>query len=268
MMPASSTMYPAPELDPLRLWYVSDERIRSEQAATRAARLVDAIRSGESLSDDLDEQTLFIAMHACAWQAAGQRGGRRPVLSDRRRLWGRRWQMLRDFIVERNLGLVYTMIGRFRAPEVDADELTSEAMIAFVRAVELFNPLRGFRFSTYACNVVVRAIVRRRRAMSNHRRAFSGGEEQATSRVVEEQSDFATELHVERLQRILAGNLGHLTEVEKGVLAQRFPEGEQRAQTFREIGRAIGLSKERVRQIQHEALTKLRTVLREDPVLQ
>jgi DNA-directed RNA polymerase sigma subunit (sigma70/sigma32) len=79
--------------------------------------------------------------------------------------------------------------------------------------------------------------------------------------------DLGTELYVERLQRVMNGNRGNLTDLESRILAQRFPEDPESRLTFLEIGHMVGLSKERVRQIQNIALLKLRQALVEDPVL-
>lgn len=59
-----------------------------------------------------------------------------------------------------------------------------------------------------------------------------------------------------------------LTPVEASVLAERFPQHSERPLTFQEIGHALGLCKERIRQIQETALGKLRAALEADPVLQ
>ena len=80
--------------------------------------------------------------------------------------------------------------------------------------------------------------------------------------------DWRAELRVERLTRALDGNLGRLTELESRIVAHRFPHNGIPRLTLRQIGDAIGLSEERVRQIQKAALGKLRNVLVADPVLQ
>jgi len=84
-----------------------------------------------------------------------------------------------------------------------------------------------------------------------------------------EPADDRKELCLERLRRVLDLNLGELNDLEAAVLSHRFAAEDSRPKsTFQEIGRAIGLSKERVRQIQSIALKKLRAVLELDPVLQ
>jgi len=72
-----------------------------------------------------------------------------------------RWQIIRDHIAAKNVGLAHMISRKFRLGAVDEDDLLSEGMCALGRAIDRFNPWRGFRFSTYACNVVRRALLRR-----------------------------------------------------------------------------------------------------------
>ncbi len=63
-------------------------------------------------------------------------------------------------------------------------------------------------------------------------------------------------------------NLGALTAREALIINQRFPPDGGRHKTLGEVGSVIGLSKERVRQIQGKALRKLREVLEADASIQ
>jgi RNA polymerase primary sigma factor len=157
------------------------------------------------------------------------------------------------------------MIKRYRSVELDEDDLLSDGMYGLARAVEKFNPWRGYRFSTYACNVIARALMRRAKMSSGYHRRFPVQQDASFERPTPA-GDAETELRVERLQNALHRNLGELTELESMVLARRFPEHGPRL-TYEQIGEGIGLSKERVRQIQNVALGKLREVLSEDPIL-
>ena len=85
---------------------------------------------------------------------------------------------------------------------------------------------------------------------------------------VSEPIDAQTDLYAERLRRALDENLGELNDMETRVLARRFPLDDERGATLGAIGMAVGLSKERVRQIQNGALHKLRVLLNADPILQ
>lgn len=259
----------AAAVDVRSLWYVPDRRIRTEAAGREAIAVAEAVAGSGRPSVPLDEQTLFVAMHACAFQAAriwrqgAATGGRRRGL----RAWAERREAIRSYIVEQNLGLVFSMIGRFGSRQLDEDDLLSEAMYALTRAVDRFNPWRGFKFSTYACNVIARALMRRGRQEGRYRRFFPV-QHDVLFEEAESAPDANGELYVERLRTVLENNLGELNELETKILAHRFPEDQDHRLTFQEIGDVIGLSKERVRQIQNGALDKLREVLVGDPVLQ
>lgn len=254
-------------INPKSLWYVPDRRIRTSVAARRAIAISQWICSDQPKAEQPDEQALFAAMHTCAFRAVRGGGKSRPLSAAQRKAWVDRWCTIRDHLVETNLGLVYSTIGRFNSRKIDEDDLLSDAMLALSRAIDRFNPWRGFRFSTYACNVIVRSLMRRGRVESNYRRLFPVQHEAGLERA-EGMPDQQTELYVERLRRVMDENLGDLTDLEYRILEQRFPAEQARPLTFQKIGANIGLSKERVRQIQNVALGKLRNILREDPVLQ
>ena len=215
-----------------------------------------------NLNKALDEAGFFAALHACAYQAAKAIEHENSVEAKQ---WKQRWTQVREYLVERNLGLVHSMIKRYRSSDLDEDDLLSDGMYGLARAVEKFNPWRGYRFSTYACNVIARALMRRAKITSGHHRRFPVQQESTFEKPTAD-VDFNAELRVERLQHTLSLNLGELTELESMILSRRFLEQGPRS-TYQQIGDGIGLSKERVRQIQNIALGKLREVLSEDPVL-
>lgn len=262
---ASNKSLPSPGLDPQALWYAPDRRIRTKSAADHAVNVAKWVATRGGLSCGPDESALFTALHACAYQAARPSRGRR-IKAAQRAAWARRWQAIRAHLVEKNLGLVYSMISRFNARKLDEDDMLSDGMYGLTRAVDRFNPWKGYRFSTYACNVIARALMRRGRRESRYRRLFPVQHDVSFERPGQ-LPDSGRELYVERLHRALDGNLGDLTDLESKILARRFPSGCRSRLTFQEIGDAVGLSKERVRQIQNIALGKLREVLDEDPVL-
>ena len=66
------------------------------------------------------------------------------------------------------------------------------------------------------------------------------------------------ELHREQLTGTLDSMLVHLSERERDVLSQRFGLGGQPGRTLQEIASLLGLSRERVRQIQAGAIARLR----------
>jgi RNA polymerase primary sigma factor len=70
---------------------------------------------------------------------------------------------------------------------------------------------------------------------------------------------------IDELKAIVSANLAELSDVEATVIRRRFnweQEGDSPL-TLEEVGQIIGVTKERVRQIQNKALAKIRTVLEE-----
>lgn len=253
-------------VNPDQLWYVPDHRLRTKAAANKAMGVADWITSQHTPDNQPNEEELFIAMHTCAYRASN-RSRKQRITAQERAKWIKRWQDIREYLVEKNLGLVYSMIGRFGSKKLDEDDLLSDAMFGLSRAVDRYNPWRGYRFSTYACNVIARAIMRRGKRANRYRELFPIENDVSFELPMNEPDDRA-ELYRERLLRIMNRNLGQLTHLESMVLSRRFPQEARSKLTFQEIGSSIGLSKERVRQIQNLALRKLRIVLNEDALLQ
>ena len=248
-----------------RVWYAPDRRIKTQAAAGRAIEISHRIAGGRWEHENRDEQELFRALHACAYRAT-RRPGRRGNSTKERSMWAKRWELIRDHVVERNMPLVHSMMGRFDARGLDHDDILSEAMFALVQAVERFDPWRGFRFSTYACLAIHRAMIRSSKSTSRYRRLFPVQHDASFERPEEPANGDG--LHVERLRRVLDGNLGRLTDLESAILFKRFPRTREECRlTLQQIGKAVGLSKERVRQIQNEALGKLRAILEADLIL-
>jgi len=231
---------------------------------------------GSGRINSVEEILLFKQLHFCGYTLSTlyKRAAKLPHPGKRLRdeffKWVHRYNLIRTRVVEANLGLVYDMIGRTRFEIVDRDELTSEGMMALLRAADTFDPWRGFKFSTYACNAIIRAFSRAALMDSKRRGRVAGPYDVEFEK--SDASDVARTdqqaLFTERLGQILHLDNAELTEVEKNVLSRRFPfDEESQRQTLEDIGRRMRVSKERVRQIQLSAISKLRRAIRNDPVL-
>jgi RNA polymerase sigma factor (sigma-70 family) len=162
------------------------------------------------------------------------------------------------------------MAKRTRMSEVDFGELVSEGNMALLRAVEKFDIARGFKFSTYACRAILKAFSRIALKTSRYRNAFPTEFDPTMekSNYQETKRDDVEKDAVEELQRIIGENRAQLSDVEKTVIQSRFgiarhtATGEEIApMTLEEVGQVIGVTKERVRQIQNKALEKLRATI-------
>jgi len=195
----------------------------------------------------------------------------KPSVLDELLVWARRAHDLRCRIVQLNMPLVLAMAKRIHLNGVDFAELISEGNMALLRSVDKFDPMRGFKFSTYACRAILKSFSRVAMRTSRYRGRFPTEFDPSLER-----SDFQDRMRedqrgdcLEELQLILAQNLARLNDIEQTVIRERFsldgplPEG-VKPKTLEQIGHLLGVTKERVRQIQNKALNKLRQTLEEE----
>lgn len=221
-----------------------------------------------------DEILLFKQLHYCGYRLSKiyKTADKAPSKSLELRYskWVQRYDRIRARLIEGNIGLVYDLIGRSRFVNLDRDDMTSEGMMALLRAVDTFDPWRGFRFSTYACNAILRAFSRAALQDSKRRNLIVANWEPdyERSNAPEVRRADQQALYMERLRMVLNEDAAELTDLEKSVLERRFPiEQGRKRQTLEDIGRQMRVSKERVRQIQLGAIAKLRRTLADDHVL-
>lgn len=186
--------------------------------------------------------------------------------------WHEQAQATRDEIVRANMPLVLAMAKRTRLSSVDYMELISEGNMALLRSVEKFDCSRGFKFSTYACRAILKSFSRVAMRTSRYRGRFPTEFDPTL-----EKSTYQEEMRegleadcVDELRGIIRQNTAALNDVEVQVIRARFALGPVEGldgdgpKTLEQVGILIGVTKERVRQIQNRALEKLRMKLQED----
>jgi RNA polymerase primary sigma factor len=184
--------------------------------------------------------------------------------------WHRRFEHFREYLVRTNLALVLAMAKRVRLGDIDFAEVVSEGNMALLRAVDKFNVERGFKFSTYACRAILKAFSRTAMKANRHRTKFPVEFEPDLEKSdwADKKRDEVEEDCIDELKAIVDRNLADLSTVEQTVIKQRFnwDQSNDESLTLEDVGRIIGVTKERVRQIQNKALAKIRAVM-EDGVL-
>lgn len=184
--------------------------------------------------------------------------------------WAHRALDARSTIAEMNMPLVMAMAKRTRLASIDHNELISEGNMALLRSVDKFDCGRGFKFSTYACRAILKSFSRVAMRISRYRGRFPTEFDPAIERsdYLERKREEVEIDCVDELKVILLRNLADLSDVERTVIHERFAlwaaDSENSApKTLAEVGTIIGVTKERVRQIQNKALKKIRTALEE-----
>ncbi|MCD4823702.1 MAG: sigma-70 family RNA polymerase sigma factor [Phycisphaerae bacterium] len=166
---------------------------------------------------------------------------------------------LKNQIVRANLRLVVSIAKKHISGPLSLFELISDGNISLMRAVEKFDFARGFRFSTYASWAIMRNFARSVPKERYQLDRFSTGHEEvldiaAGLRSYNPMSDNPAELR-ESIDVLLS----RLSQREQIILTNHYGLDEYRdAKTFEQLGKMLGISKERVRQIEIQALEKLR----------
>jgi RNA polymerase primary sigma factor len=213
------------------------------------------------------ERMLFQRMNYLLQQAAIIRSTLNPARPSRVRLelidrlvalaaWHR------DRIVEANLRLVFSIVKKFVSPNNSFDDLLSDGIVALIRAVEKFDFDRGFRFSTYATQVIRRNSYRTVVMKQEERMKTVGGLQDMDIDLTDEGRESAiSEKRWHELRARLSKMLDQLDRREKLIIRARFSLGaHSKVQTLQALANRLGVSKERVRQLERRAMDKLRSM--------
>ncbi|MEO2089887.1 MAG: sigma-70 family RNA polymerase sigma factor [Gemmataceae bacterium] len=180
-----------------------------------------------------------------------------------------RWRMayhaLRDRIVLGNRKLVYRAVRRRAGGNPRADDMVGDCHIVLIQAVAVFNPWLGIRFSTYAYTCLIRALSRLSQRMGGDwlNRSLSLDALPDGSPPCRCSAPSPSAVSQIPIEEFLRADHPLLSDREKQILAHRFLTRDDQSpnRTLEQVGRALGLSKERVRQVQATALEKLRQAL-------
>ena len=218
---------------------------------------------------------------------------RHPVLRRRRRAVKR----LRDRILLHNQRMVIRLAHKKRPIGMDYSDLIMEGNLGLMRAVDLFDPRKNYRFSTYAHFWIDQAISLAmkqkghtvRTPLSALNRAWqeqkeaeaearaNGNDEiripvayhaqrealslddpdSSESYALEDERSVQPNLQIDA-RRLVEQLTRELPERLSQVIALRYGIAQRDAVGYREIADQLGVSRERARQLEQEALRKLR----------
>ncbi len=222
------------------------------------------------LLDRESEAALFRAMNFLKYQASAQRDALDPEtataaqLDEVERLLDEA-AALKNRIVQANLRLVVSIAKKHLSSGQDLFELISDGNISLMRAVEKFDYSRGFKFSTYASWAVMKNFARSIPEQRRQRDRFQTGHEDSLETIVSAGFSDPDRNQDAALRGVIDRMLGSLDEREQSILRLRFGlEESTEPATLEQIGRRLGVSKERIRQLETRAIERLRTEFADD----
>lgn len=229
--------------------------------------------SGLSACDPLltfsQEQTLFRAMNLLRYRANCLRSRLDPaapsaeLIPEIRRMLEQSEQ-IRGQLVRSNLRLVASIARKFSTSVQDVEEFSSDGSMILLGAIDRFDYSRRFRFSTYATHSIQRHFFRAWKVRQRRRQRFPVTSAEILTEVPEEYSEQPICADPQAVVRDLLQQAPDVLDPrEHQILLHRFGLGgaTSEARTLREIAADLGVSKERVRQLQLKALEKLRPFL-------
>jgi RNA polymerase primary sigma factor/RNA polymerase sigma factor len=175
---------------------------------------------------------------------------------------------VKNQIVRANLRLVVSIAKRHVGPSDNFFELVSDGNMSLIRAAEKFDYARGNKFSTYASWAIMKNFARtipdelrrRDRFRTSQAEMFTAAPDQRTDQYGQES---AQSQRVAQIGRILE----RLDEREQKIIINRFGlDHTHEPLTLKEVGEEMGVTKERVRQIEARALAKLRQAANEEKI--
>jgi len=170
---------------------------------------------------------------------------------------------IKNRIIPANLRLVVSIAKRHvngKAPNFF--EVVSDGNLSLMRAVENFDYARGNKFSTYATWAIVKNYARTIPEAHYRYARYVTGQDELLEAAPDHRDLPVSDEQTEGVREILAAGMAELTDRERTVVTEHFGLfGRSATATLEQIGRRFGVTKERIRQIEKRALTKLQQAL-------
>jgi len=176
--------------------------------------------------------------------------------------------VVKNQIVRANLRLVVSIAKRHVGQTDNFFELVSDGNMSLIRAAEKFDYARGNKFSTYASWAIMKNFARTIPDEHKRRDRFRTSQSEMFGSTADARTDqYGQESAQSQRERQIGRILERLDEREQKIIKSRFGlDYTQEPLTLKEVGQEMGVTKERVRQIEARALAKLRLAATEEKI--
>lgn len=173
---------------------------------------------------------------------------------------------IKNFLIRCNLRLVVSIAKRHIKPSGNFFEMVSDGNMSLIRAIEKFDYTKGNKFSTYASWAIMKNFARSIPAEHTRLDRFRTGKDEIFSQSTDNRDNpFQQELNNKKQHTALMGILDQLDDREKHIILYRYGlvKGTE-PQTLEQVGTQLGVTKERIRQLEARALKKARKIAQEE----
>lgn len=163
-------------------------------------------------------------------------------------------------IATANLKIVLYVTQSFRN-QADWNDLVSEGNESLINSIRKFDLMKGCKFSTLAYISIKNDLI----DFLNKKKEIETKENKITDESwdPEAKPEFEdNQKYIVIVRNIIDNNLADLTNRELKIISMRFPRGEEKARSRKEIGEKIGLSGESIRKIEEKIVNKIRNYIR------
>lgn len=177
-------------------------------------------------------------------------------------------QEVKNFLIKSNLRLVVSIAKRHLTATSNFFEMVSDGNMSLIRAIEKFDYTKGNKFSTYATWAIMKNYARTIPAENKQLDRFRTGAEEVFLMSPENRtSQFADEAVNAHQHQIIMSVLKQLDPRERDIIMCRYGlERGSETLTLEQVGQRLGVTKERIRQLESRAMEKIRKIVEEDKV--
>jgi RNA polymerase primary sigma factor len=174
---------------------------------------------------------------------------------------------VKDALISANMRLVASIAKRHTGGNDNYFELLSDGNLSLIKAVEKFDYSRGNKFSTYASWAIMKNFARSIPEEKHRRDRFSTGHEEMFESVSDTRTDEQEVVaQAERAHHQVNRLLQRLDERERRIIQLRNGLNNNHGLTLEQVGRELGITKERVRQLEARTMSKLKSLAKEEQV--